>query len=58
MASAWTGQKLLVWGSADRSNLDTRDGAAYDPVADGWRPIAAAPLALNQATSAWTGRSC
>jgi hypothetical protein len=56
VASAWTGRELLVWGSADRSNLDTRDGAAYDPGDDSWRPLAPAPFALNQATSAWTGR--
>ena len=43
-----------MWGDADRMRAD-RDGAAYAPDADRWRVLAPAPVALNDATAAWTG---
>ena len=66
--SVWTGDEMIVWGGVGRSVDDRqrflRDGAAYDPRADRWRPIARAPIspqlgpeAEPDATDAvWTGR--
>lgn len=73
--SAWTGREWLIWrgmGSTtdtcgSRSGVlvcgdPTRtDGAAYDPVADRWRPMAESPLPKEPGSamtyaSAWTGR--
>jgi hypothetical protein len=46
----WTGSEAIVWGGLD-------DGAAYDPAADVWTPIATAgapaPRVLH--TAIWTG---
>lgn len=43
--AAWTGREMIVWGGTTTvSGTSGRsDGAAYDPAADRWRPIAAAP---------------
>jgi len=44
----WTGSELVVWGGWGTGAANGRtmfgDGAAYDPSADAWRPIAEAPL--------------
>lgn len=61
-ASVWTGRRLLIWGGAagDVAAGEQRvfdDGAAYDPVADTWTPMAAAPLTGRQEpVSSWTGK--
>ena len=58
VASAWTGDELLVWGG----RVSTRgrwfsDGAAYDPATDRWRVLPQSPLrARAAAASVWTGR--
>jgi hypothetical protein len=53
--SLWTGQEMLVWGTALRVEDRPRDGAAYDPATDSWRTIAEAPIELTDATVVWTG---
>lgn len=64
-ASVWTGDEMLVWGgrtcAAGRCDDETSDafadGAAYDPAADAWRPLAPSPLAARfDMVSTWTGR--
>jgi hypothetical protein len=57
----WSGTELLLWGGelwgpdgGRRTFLG--DGAAYDPAADRWRPIAPSPLAERAGHAAvWTG---
>ncbi len=54
-AAVWTGSRFLVWGGLDGAGF-AGDGAAYDPVADVWEPIAAGgPSARWKAAAAWTG---
>lgn len=51
----WTGEELIIWGGVDAQG-PTSDGAAYDPRADRWRPLAPAPLSPRAgALMAWTG---
>lgn len=54
--SVWTGQELLVWGTALRVADRPRDGAAFDPATDSWRTIPVAPIELTDATAVWTGK--
>ena len=58
-ADAWTGDELLVWGGLRRTNWNAGDslvdGAAYDPAADRWRTLAAAPEIQQPVVSAWHG---
>src|SRR5581483_1665550 len=59
-AWAWTGSELIVWGGHVESPHSARstadDGAAYDPAADTWRPIASSPMApTGPISSVWTG---
>ncbi|MGH9226946.1 MAG: hypothetical protein ACRD2W_24900, partial [Acidimicrobiales bacterium] len=64
-AMAWTGKEMVVWGgvackqvpcSGDAA-VPLGDGAAYDPAADRWRPLATSPLAARSGTAdGWTGR--
>ena len=56
MIAAWTGDRLLVWGSRTRGPA-SRAGAVYDPVADDWEPIADAPLGINVGEAVWTGEA-
>jgi len=63
-ATAWTGSRVMVWGGGNaRGPADAPPssvnpgGAAYDPAADRWEALPAAPLAARAAASAvWTGR--
>lgn len=68
-ATAWTGTELLVWrgqgafSDGGGGEPGRTDGAAYDPAADRWRPMADDPLpdspnviGAYQYASAWTGR--
>lgn len=48
VATAWTGKEVVVWGG-EASPIGSggeplSDGAAYDPAAATWRPMASAPL--------------
>src|SRR5947199_5729768 len=40
---AWAGKEILVTGGRDVANRPLGDGAAYDPAAGRWRPIAPRP---------------
>ena len=74
--AVWTGSELLVWSglpaTSDECETDEGggslcgapavfDGAAYDPVTDGWRMIAASPVPAGGAPTqvipqgVWTG---
>jgi hypothetical protein len=66
--AVWTGTEMLVVGGSAASpcppNADCAgpraeerlaDGAAYDPEADSWRPIADAPQTVTFAQAVWTG---
>lgn len=60
-AGVWTGEQLVVWGGYGRSAECTpcfyASGAAYDPAADSWAPVPAAPLSGRGAHRAvWTSR--
>ncbi|HET9347395.1 MAG TPA: hypothetical protein VFO05_17005 [Candidatus Limnocylindrales bacterium] len=55
---AWTGSEMLVFGgfALDATgSAAVLDGAAYDPSADRWRPIAPAPLTGNDTVGGWVG---
>jgi hypothetical protein len=67
-SAVWTGTEVIVAGGTDAppcppnaqcagGDVDdlVADGAAYDPVADRWRPIAPAPAAFDHAATWWTG---
>jgi hypothetical protein len=57
--AVWTGRMMLVWGggSTEENGVAFRDGAAYDPATNSWRPIGAAPVWPGaQYTATWTGR--
>jgi hypothetical protein len=59
--AAWTGSRLLIWGGGAGvpGGEPTRfaDGAAYDPVRDVWKPMAAegAPPPRWKPIVVWTG---
>lgn len=60
-AGVWTGEQLVVWGGYGRSEECTPcfhdDGAAYDPAANAWAPIAPSPLSGRGGHRAvWTSR--
>jgi hypothetical protein len=52
--AAWTGSELLLWGGRTSDGYAI-DGAAYDPAADSWRTIPAAPLPPDEYSGMWTG---
>jgi hypothetical protein len=55
--AAWTGSQVIVEGSAlDRGNHATTNTAvaeAYDPAADAWRELPAAPLSPQASEALW-----
>ena len=57
--AVWTGREMIVWGGVrgpTGPDPVLSDGAAYDPVADTWRPLPPSPLALRVRPAAvWTG---
>jgi N-acetylneuraminic acid mutarotase len=63
-APAWTGSRVMLWGGgttrgpADAPPVTVNGGgAAYDPAADRWEALPAAPLAARaRASAVWTGR--
>lgn len=60
VASAWTGEELLIWGGRGYDGLGALgffdDGAAYDPERDRWRRLPASALAGRvPAAAVWTG---
>jgi hypothetical protein len=60
-SAAWTGNEMLVFGSALNnrgwSATDSSVGAAYDPGLDRWREIPPSELSPQAASAVWTGRS-
>jgi len=59
MASAWTGEELLIWGGFDGGFREVPffdDGAAFDPVTETWRMLPAPPIGPRTPFSVWTGR--
>jgi N-acetylneuraminic acid mutarotase len=59
-AVVWTGSVMVVWGGTSQTcspHAACDDGAAYDPVADRWTPLARenAPSARTSAAFVWTG---
>ena len=58
-ASAWTGKEVLIWGGDAFDGSTSQympDGAGYDPVADRWRRLPAAPISGRVgAFAVWTG---
>ena len=57
MAAAWTGRQLVVWGGQADGHEPAADGAAYDPAADRWEVLPAAPIAGRFGASAvWDGK--
>jgi hypothetical protein len=68
-AAVWTGREAIVYGGSNvwvgkgqAMALDSlpdprRNGAAYDPAADRWRPIQSGPAVwpTGESVAAWTG---
>ncbi len=60
--AVWTGTELLIWGGrVEDMQAPPRalsDGAAYNPAADTWRPLAStgAPAGRSSHAAVWTGR--
>jgi hypothetical protein len=69
-ATAWTGNRMMVWGGANTASVDipalkdldrraefSDTGALYDPVADAWTPMprAGAPSPRAHAPAVWSG---
>ena len=59
-ASVWTGEDFLIWGGSVYDpaigETDLADGAAYNPVANTWTALPAAPIAgRGLAAAVWTG---
>lgn len=65
--AVWTGEVVLVWGGDEAfpkeddgyrpvAPIGRADGGIYDPAADAWRPLPAAPLAGRfDHVAVWTG---
>src|SRR3954471_14127004 len=57
--AVWTGKEMIVWGGSGPqcSNGTCRDGAAFDPATDSWRPLRLSALATPRTghVAAWTG---
>jgi len=56
LASAWTGDVLVIVGGTAGDGRPLVDGAAYDPDENRWTAIAALPVAFRQAAAVWTGQ--
>lgn len=62
--AVWTGHEMLLWGGArqdgtENENKVTREGAAYNPVTNTWRPLPleGAPCPRFFHSTVWTGSS-
>ncbi len=60
--AVWTGDRMIVWGGFSGEESPSRDafgdGAAYDPAADAWTSLPAAPIAARAMhVAVWTGTS-
>ena len=66
--TVWTDKEVFVWGGqtgscsvapGNSSSTGCPDGALFDPAANSWRPITAAPATLagrEFGTAVWTGK--
>lgn len=56
-AVLWTGTELFSWGGETNYGADYHaDGALYDPAANRWRRVSAAPITgRSSAAAVWTG---
>jgi N-acetylneuraminic acid mutarotase len=61
-SAVWTGAEMIVFGGQTNTNFgcgvsSTTTGSRYDPAADSWSPISAAPASLNisSAPTVWSG---
>ena len=54
----WTGQQLLVWGGIGQSGNSLGSGGLFDPVANGWTPIASSQVIGSRFGHSiiWTGQ--
>lgn len=55
--SVWTGSHWLIWGGMGQSGM-LADGAAYNPDANSWSAMPAAPIGFEarlEASGVWTG---
>jgi len=52
--AVWADDEMIICCGRDASG-DGKAAAAYDPVADSWRELAAPPFEANFAAAAWTG---
>ncbi len=56
-ASVWTGTEWITWGGEAMDGSGALgDGAAYDPLADTWRPLPESPLFERLVRGVWTGK--
>jgi len=63
-AAAWTGSRVMLWGGGTTTSPGdvppatvNPGGSAYDPAADRWEALPAAPLTPRaRAAAVWTGR--
>jgi len=57
-SAVWTGSRWIIWGGTDSTGQFLNTGAAYDPVADAWTPLAidGAPPRRKYYVAGWTGR--
>lgn len=55
--SVWTGNELVYWGGdSDYGGTSHGDGAAFDPVSNGWNELPPAPISARTSPGAvWTG---
>jgi hypothetical protein len=56
----WTGDRLILWGGQNlAANVPggLRDGLVYEPEANRWSTIPAAPMRSSGSAVTWTGRS-
>jgi N-acetylneuraminic acid mutarotase len=61
-SAVWTGTEMIVFGGQTNTNFacgvsSTSTGSRYNPVADSWNPISAAPASLitSSAPTVWSG---
>jgi N-acetylneuraminic acid mutarotase len=57
-SAVWTGTEMIIFGGYDGSFTPMDTGAAYDPAADSWRPLAAVPTGFagrERHAAVWTG---
>jgi hypothetical protein len=61
--AVWTGTEMIIWGGRGCGDVDSgnvcRNGAAYNPSTDSWRPLPPGPsdgISGGQQSAVWTGK--